>query len=38
MGITRSSELGFLDQYYDLLGGLEHLVRLSHNEAKRTMA
>ncbi len=27
MGITRLAELNFLDQYYDLLGGLEHFVR-----------
>ena len=38
VGITRDSELDFLDQYYDLLGGLEHFVRLNHNEAKRTIA
>ncbi len=38
MGITRNSKLGFLDQYYSLLGGLEHFVRLSHNETKRTIA
>jgi hypothetical protein len=29
MGITREAELGFLDQYYDLLGGLEHFVRIN---------
>jgi len=33
MGITRDSELDFLDQYHDLLGGLGHFVRLRSNEA-----
>ncbi|MHC4351992.1 MAG: hypothetical protein ACYS0H_04665 [Planctomycetota bacterium] len=32
MGITRDSELDFLDQYYDLLGGMEHFIRRSSNE------
>jgi hypothetical protein len=31
MGITRDSELDFLDQYYDLLGGLEHFVRIKRD-------
>jgi hypothetical protein len=38
VGIARDSELHFLDEYYHLLGGLEHFVRVSHNEAKRTIA
>ena len=29
MGITRNAELGFLDQYYSLLGGLEHFIRIN---------
>ena len=33
MGITRDSDLTFLDQYYGMLGGLEHFVRLSRDEA-----
>ena len=33
MGITRDPELDFLDQYCDLLGGLEHFIRLRSNEA-----
>ena len=33
MGITRDSELEFLDQYYGLLGGLEHLVRINRERA-----
>ena len=32
MGITRDSELDILDQYYDLLGGLEHFVRIKRDE------
>jgi len=31
MGITRNSELDFLDQYYDLLGGFEHFVRIKRD-------
>lgn len=33
MAITRNSDLDFLDQYYDLLGGLEHFVRINRAEA-----
>lgn len=33
MGISRDAELGFLDQYYRLLGGAGHLVRFGSNEA-----
>ncbi len=33
MGITRDAELDFLDQYYDLLGGLEHFIRRNPDEA-----
>lgn len=29
MGITRHSNLDFLDQYYPLLGGLKHFIRVS---------
>ena len=31
MGITRDSDLDFLDQYYDMLGGLEHFVRANRD-------
>ena len=31
MGITRDPELEFLDQYYGLLGGLEHFVRINRD-------
>jgi hypothetical protein len=33
MAITRDSGLDFLDQYCDLLGGLEHFVRIERGEA-----
>lgn len=33
MAITRNSDLDFLDQYYGLLGGLEHFVRINRDEA-----
>ena len=33
MGITRNSELDFLEQYYDLLGGFEHFVRIKRDVA-----
>lgn len=32
VGIARDSELGFLDQYYGMLGGLEHFTRLRCKE------
>ena len=36
MAISRSSQFKFLDQYYSLLGGMSHFVRLSDKELKRT--
>ena len=32
-GMTRDAELDFLDQYYDLLGGLAQFIRLGNSEA-----
>lgn len=32
MGIARDEELDFLEQYHDLLGGLEHFMRLRCKE------
>ena len=32
MGISRDSDLEFLDQYYDILGGLKYFVRVNRKE------
>jgi hypothetical protein len=32
VGVSRDERLSFLDQYYDVLGGLEHFVRDADNE------
>jgi hypothetical protein len=32
VALSRDERLSFLDQYYDMLGGLDHFVRDADNE------